>query len=106
MVSFQDKERDEFRLSIRKHATIHEDMKRFFDGFPLNSHPMAILSSIVTALSAFHPSSDSHDVDKIDENIVRLMARVKTKPILIESHMAYLLFTQIQICLMLIIFYA
>ena len=53
-------------------------MKRFFDGFPSNAHPMAILSSMVTALSAFHPSSDSHDVDKIDENIVRLMAKVKT----------------------------
>ena len=75
----QDKEkREKFRLSIRKHATIPEDMKRFFDGFPSNAHPMAILSSMVTALSAFHPSSDSHDVDKIDENIVRLMAKVKT----------------------------
>ena len=69
---------DKFRLSIRKHATIPEDMKRFFDGFPSNAHPMAILSSMVTALSAFHPSSDSHDKAKIDENIVRLMAKVKT----------------------------
>tara|TARA_Y100000768_G_scaffold73230_1_gene51658 strand:- start:7235 stop:8488 length:1254 start_codon:yes stop_codon:yes gene_type:complete len=74
-----DKEKiEKFRLSIRKHATIPEDMKRFFDGFPSNAHPMAILSSMVTALSAFHPSSDSHDIDKIDENIVRLMAKVKT----------------------------
>jgi len=71
-------EKDKFRLSIRKHATIPEDMKRFFDGFPSNAHPMAILSSMVTALSAFHPSSDSHDKTKIDENIVRLMAKVKT----------------------------
>ena len=75
----QDKaKKEKFRLSIRKHATIPEDMKRFFDGFPSNAHPMAILSSMVTALSAFHPSSDSHDIDKIDENIVRLMAKVKT----------------------------
>ncbi len=75
----QDKEKiEKFRQSIRKHATIPEDMKRFFDGFPSNAHPMAILSSMVTALSAFHPSSDSHDIDKIDENIVRLMAKVKT----------------------------
>ncbi len=77
----QDESKDrieKFRLSIRKHATIPEDMKRFFDGFPSNAHPMAILSSMVTALSAFHPSSDSHDIEKIDENIVRLMAKVKT----------------------------
>ena len=31
-----------------------EDMKRFFDGFPPNAHPMAILSSMVTALSSYH----------------------------------------------------
>ncbi len=74
--SKEDKEK--FRLSIRKHATIPEDMKRFFDGFPSNAHPMAILSSMVTALSAFHPSSDSHEQVKIDENIVRLLAKVKT----------------------------
>jgi len=72
----EDKEK--FRLSIRKHATIPEDMKRFFDGFPSNAHPMAILSSMVTALSAFHPSSDSQEQVKIDENIVRLLAKVKT----------------------------
>ena len=40
-----------------KHANIHEDMKRAFDGFPLSAHPMAILSSMVTALSAFNPDS-------------------------------------------------
>ena len=74
-----DKEdKEKFRLSIRKHATIPEDMKRFFDGFPSNAHPMAILSSMVTALSAFHPSSYSHEQTKIDENIVRLLAKVKT----------------------------
>ena len=37
-------------------------MKRFFDGFPLSAHPMAILSSMVTALSAFTPETDS-DID-------------------------------------------
>ena len=41
-------------------------MKRFFDGFPLNAHPMATLSSMVTALSAFHPDTDSVDEDIID----------------------------------------
>ena len=42
--------KDKFRHSIRKHASIPEDMKRFFDGFPSSAHPMAILSSMVTAL--------------------------------------------------------
>ena len=70
--------KDKFRLSIRKHATIPEDMKRFFDGFPSNAHPMAILASMVTALSAFHPNSDNFKEDAVDQNIVRLLAKVKT----------------------------
>ena len=53
-------------------------MKRFFDGFPLNAHPMATLSSMVTALSAFHPESESYDEDIIDNNIIKILAKVKT----------------------------
>src|SRR5260221_2433952 len=45
---------DDFRYSIRKHTLLHEDVKRFFDGFPTDAHPMAILSSVVTALSTFY----------------------------------------------------
>jgi citrate synthase len=71
-------EKDNFKKLIRKHANIHEDMKRFFDGFPLSAHPMAILSSMVTALSAFNPDSDSHNPEVIDMNIARLIAKVKT----------------------------
>ena len=70
--------RDDFKELIRKHANIHEDMKRFFDGFPLSAHPMAILSSMVTALSAFTPESDSNHLNSIDQNIAKLLARVKT----------------------------
>ncbi len=73
-----DKERDEFTRKLRKHANIHEDMKRFFDGFPLNSHPMATLSSMVTALSAFHPDSNTQDLDIIDDIIINILAKVKT----------------------------
>ena len=69
---------DTFKDLIRKNANIHEDMKRFFDGFPLSAHPMAILSSMVTALSAFDPDSDAHDLDTIDLNIAKLIAKVKT----------------------------
>ena len=67
-----------FKKEIKKHANIHEDMKRFFDGSPLSAHPMAILSSMVTALSAFNPDSDSHDPEIIDLNIAKLIAKVKT----------------------------
>ena len=67
-----------FKKYIRTHANIHEDMNRFFNGFPLSAHPMVILSSMVTALAGFHPDSDSHDMDVIDEHIAKLIAKVKT----------------------------
>ena len=67
-----------FKKSLRKHAVIHEDMKRFFDGFPPNAHPMAILSSMVTALSSYHQDEDLSDHEIMDINIVRLLAKVKT----------------------------
>ena len=63
---------------ISKNANIHEDMKRFFDGFPLSAHPMAILSSMVTALSAFDEGSDRHDSNSVDLNIAKLISKVKT----------------------------
>ena len=67
-----------FKKNLRQHAVIHEDMKRFFDGFPPNAHPMAILSSMVTALSSYYEDSDHDKEEIIDINIVRLLAKVKT----------------------------
>ena len=75
---YDDSDLVKFKKSLRKHAVIHEDMKRFFDGFPPNAHPMAILSSMVTALSSYHQDEDISDQEKIDLNIVRLLAKVKT----------------------------
>jgi len=71
-------QKNTFSKSLRQHANIHEDMKRFFDGFPLNAHPMATLSSMVTALSAFHPESESDDDEIINKNIIKILAKVKT----------------------------
>ena len=67
-----------FKKKLRQNAVIHEDMKRFFDGFPPNAHPMAILSSMVTALSSYYEDSDQDQEEIIDINIVRLLAKVKT----------------------------
>ncbi len=66
-----------FSKALRKEANLHEDMKRFFDGFPLNAHPMAILSSMVTALSAFNPVKTDND-DSINNTIIKILAKVKT----------------------------
>lgn len=39
-----------FRKNITRHTMIHEDLKRLYDGFPKDSHPMAILSSMICTL--------------------------------------------------------
>ena len=66
-----------FSKALRKEANIHEDMKRFFDGFPLNAHPMATLSSMVTALSAFNPV-ETNDEESINDTMIKILAKVKT----------------------------
>ena len=70
---------DDFRFAIRKHTLLHEDVKRFFDGFPKDAHPMAILSSVCVALSTFYQdSNDVHDPEQVQLSIVRLMAKLPT----------------------------
>jgi citrate synthase len=72
-------ELDEFRFGIRRHTLLHEDVKRFFDGFPKDAHPMAVLSSVVSALSTFYQDSeDPHDPDQVQLSILRLMAKIPT----------------------------
>ena len=72
-------ELDEFRMSIRRHTMLHEDMKQFYDGFPRDAHPMAILSSVVGALSTFYQDSlDPRDPDQVKISIHRLIAKLPT----------------------------
>ena len=70
---------DTFRYAIRKHTLVHEDVKRFFDGFPKDAHPMATLSSAITALSTFYQDSlDPNDPEEAELSIIRLMAKLPT----------------------------
>ncbi len=62
----------DFRKKLTYHSMIHEDMKKFFEGYPPGAHPMAILSSMVASLSSYYP-----DVDD-EHNMIRLLAKVKT----------------------------
>lgn len=64
-----------FRAQLTYHSMIHEDMKKFFEGFPPNAHPMAILSAMVSSLSTYYPGTED---ESIDVNIVRLIAKVRT----------------------------
>jgi len=73
------KQREEFRTSIRRHTMIHEDMRSFYNGFPRDAHPMAILSSVVSALSTFYQDSlDPHDPRQVEISIHRLLAKLPT----------------------------
>jgi citrate synthase len=69
----------EFREDIRNHTMLHEDMKSFYNGFPRDAHPMAILSSVVGALSTFYQDSmDVHDPDQVEISTHRLIAKLPT----------------------------
>ncbi|MCX4472836.1 Citrate synthase 1 [Micromonospora sp. MW-13] len=69
----------EFSERIRRHSLLHEEMRRFFDGFPRDAHPMAVLSSAVSAISTFYQDSlDPFDSDHVEMSTVRLMAKVPT----------------------------
>lgn len=70
---------DTFRESIRRHTMLHEDMKSFYNGFPRDAHPMAILSSVVSALSTFYQDSlNPHDPRQIEVSTHRLLAKLPT----------------------------
>jgi len=49
-----EKERAEFDIELRKRSFVHEGLKRLFDAFPDKAHPMAMMSSAVSALSTFY----------------------------------------------------
>jgi len=70
---------DSFTNRISRHTLLHEDLKRFFDGFPRDAHPMPVLSSAVSALSTFYQDSlDPFDEDAVELSTVRLLAKVPT----------------------------
>ena len=68
-----------FSESLTRHSMLHEDMKRFFDGYPGTSHPMAILSAMVVSLSSYYPDAlDVKNKGEIDITIARLVSKLRT----------------------------
>ncbi|MDT7537683.1 MAG: citrate synthase [Actinomycetota bacterium] len=69
----------DFKAQIRKHTMLHEDFREFFQGFPTDAHPMAVLSSAVSALSTFYQDSlDPHDPEHVEQSTIRLLAKMPT----------------------------
>jgi len=65
--------------SIRRHTLLHEDLKRFFNAFPRDAHPMAILASAVAALSAFYQGSeDPENAEHVEISTIRLIGKLPT----------------------------
>lgn len=71
---------ENFSNTIKRHTLVHEDMKKFFDGYPSNAHPMGQLASMVTALSAYYPESlnPNRPEEDVDLTITRLLAKMPT----------------------------
>jgi len=70
---------ENFEHEIRTHTLVNEDMRKIFEGFPVNAHPMGVLSSLVSAMSAFYPDSyDDKAPDSTETHIIRLMAKLPT----------------------------
>ncbi|RYE28906.1 MAG: citrate synthase, partial [Sphingobacteriaceae bacterium] len=63
-----------------RHTLVHEDMKKFFDGFPSHSHPMGQLGSLVCSLSAFYPESLNNNQTEAEINltIIKMLAKMST----------------------------
>ncbi len=69
----------DFSEMISVHTLLHEDLRRFFDGFPADAHPMPVLSSAVNALSTFYQDSlDPFDPEQVEISTVRLLAKLPT----------------------------
>ncbi|EHQ28761.1 citrate synthase [Mucilaginibacter paludis] len=69
-----------FQKQINNHTLVHEDLKKFFDGYPSNSHPMGQLTGLISSLSAFYPESlhSNQTPDEINETIIKLLAKMTT----------------------------
>jgi citrate synthase len=70
---------DDFTARVSRHTLLHEDLKRFFEGFPRDAHPMPVLSSAVSALSTFYQDSlNPFDDPNVELSTIRLLAKVPT----------------------------
>ena len=72
-------EYEEFRKGVTYHTMLHEQLRRFFDGFRRDAHPMAVMCGVVGALAAFyHDNLDINDVRQREIAAFRLIAKVPT----------------------------
>ena len=73
-------ELNHFVDEITHHSLVHEDVKSILDGFPSRSHPMGVLSSLVSSLTAFYPKSldPNRSKEEVNGTIIRAIAKLPT----------------------------
>ena len=73
-------ELDNFQNEISEHTLVHEDVRAILDGFPSKSHPMGVLSSLVSSLTAFYPKSldPNRSAEELNGTIIRSIAKLPT----------------------------
>ncbi len=70
---------DAWSHEIKIHTLLREDLKRLFDSFPRDAHPMAVCCSVISAMSTFYPEDlDPDDPEQVQNSIVRLIAKFPT----------------------------
>jgi len=72
------KQLNDFRELLSRYALIHEDMIHFFDHFPPNAPPMAILSNMVNTLQNYYPEMTSESGEELPEIAARILSKIRT----------------------------
>ena len=73
------KQYDKFSHDITFHTYVHENMRKFLEGFRYDAHPMAMLNSSIAALASFYPSARNiFDETERNISIIRLLAKTPT----------------------------
>ncbi|NNF85199.1 MAG: citrate synthase [Winogradskyella sp.] len=69
-------ELEKFHADIKSHSVVDDDVKKILDAFPKSAHPMGVLSSLTSALTAFNPSSvDVNSEEQMYNAIVRILGK-------------------------------
>ncbi|WP_298621157.1 citrate synthase [uncultured Zoogloea sp.] len=72
-------QKSDFENTIKKHTMVHEQLSKFYSGFRRDAHPMAVMTGVVGALSAFyHDAMDFSDVEHRNVSFNRLVAKLPT----------------------------
>ena len=73
-------ELDAFTKDISEHSLVHEDVRSILDGFPSKAHPMGVLSSLVSSLTAFYPKSldPNRSIEQVNGTVIRAIAKLPT----------------------------